>query len=242
MAILVRLGFQNRKGAGRALLVLITMFQYSAKYIDINGVEQTTIYNDSQNLRLTIKGVEFSGPAFDMLEPADDATAEEKAPFSFSHDCLCSCRIELRMPILISHENKRIDGSLSIKIVLGDVMPNGGLDRETIELILEYEDYSFVSSGQSGGFFEYELLDIQRQLPNGDFILACINCLYSDYSPYGHASFGGMMCFRNLKTEYLKVKSKDDFWSVHDRYDRFVQETYLCPEFERRVPGTGYRG
>ncbi len=51
-----------------------------------------------------------------------------------------------------------------------------------------------------------------------------------------------MMCFRNLKSEYLKVKSKTDFWSVHNHYDRMVQETYLCPEFERRVLGTGYRG
>jgi hypothetical protein len=51
-----------------------------------------------------------------------------------------------------------------------------------------------------------------------------------------------MMCFKNLKNEYLKVTSKDEFWSVHDRFDRLVQETYLCPEFSRRVPGTGYRG
>ncbi|MCE9532807.1 MAG: hypothetical protein K8T89_17050 [Planctomycetes bacterium] len=51
-----------------------------------------------------------------------------------------------------------------------------------------------------------------------------------------------MMCFRNLKAEYLKVTTKKEFWSVHGRQDRFVQETYLCPEFERRIPGTGYRG
>jgi hypothetical protein len=38
------------------------------------------------------------------------------------------------------------------------------------------------------------------------------------------------------------VRTKKEFWSVSGRQDRFVQETYLCPEFERRVPGTGYRG
>ncbi|MGK0291332.1 MAG: hypothetical protein ACI86H_002799, partial [bacterium] len=42
--------------------------------------------------------------------------------------------------------------------------------------------------------------------------------------------------------EYLKVKNKDDFWSVHDRFDRMVQETYLCPDFQKRVQGTGYQG
>ncbi|HSY47275.1 MAG TPA: hypothetical protein VLC46_00525 [Thermoanaerobaculia bacterium] len=71
---------------------------------------------------------------------------------------------------------------------------------------------------------------------------ACINCLHSDYSPYGHGLFGYMTCFRNRKAEYLRVKSKDDFWKVHDHFEEMVQETYLCPEFERRVPGTGYRG
>jgi hypothetical protein len=86
------------------------------------------------------------------------------------------------------------------------------------------------------------LLDIQKHLPEGVFMKACINCLYSDYSPLGHGLFGGMMCFRNLKEEYLLVKSKDDLWSVHGRQERMVQETYLCPDFARRVPGTGYRG
>jgi hypothetical protein len=73
-------------------------------------------------------------------------------------------------------------------------------------------------------------------------MVACINCMYSDYSPYGHGLFGWMMCFRNIREEYRRVRGKADFWSVHDRYDRLVQETYLCPVFERRVPGTGYRG
>jgi hypothetical protein len=51
-----------------------------------------------------------------------------------------------------------------------------------------------------------------------------------------------MMCFRNLKAEYVKVTTKEQFWSLHGRQDRLVQETYVCPEFERRIPGTGYRG
>lgn len=79
-------------------------------------------------------------------------------------------------------------------------------------------------------------------MPEGVFIKACINCRYSDYSPYGHGLFGCMTCFRNIKAEYLKVTTKQEFWSLHGRQDRFVQETYLCGEFERRIPGTGYRG
>lgn len=89
---------------------------------------------------------------------------------------------------------------------------------------------------------EDKLLKIQKQLPDGLFIQACINCLYSDYSPYGNGVFGCMMCFRKLKQEYLQVKSKQEFFHIHDHFERQVQETWLCDEFERRVPGTGYRG
>jgi hypothetical protein len=98
------------------------------------------------------------------------------------------------------------------------------------------------SSGDSGGWFEGEWLDIQKALPEAVVIKACINCLYSDYSPYGHGLFGCMMCFRNIKDEYLRVNSKQSFWSVHGRQERMVQETYLCPDFARRIAGTGYRG
>jgi len=50
------------------------------------------------------------------------------------------------------------------------------------------------------------------------------------------------MCFRNIKSAYLGVKSKDDLLAIHNLFERCVQETYLCPEFSRRIPGTGYRG
>ena len=33
-----------------------------------------------------------------------------------------------------------------------------------------------------------------------------------------------------------------NFFQIFQQADRFVQETYLCEEFERRIPGTGCRG
>ncbi len=38
----------------------------------------------------------------------------------------------------------------------------------------------------------------------------------------------------------VAVRSKADYWKVP--VTEQVPETYLCPEYERRVPGTGYRG
>jgi hypothetical protein len=50
------------------------------------------------------------------------------------------------------------------------------------------------------------------------------------------------MCFKNIKNAYMRVKTKHDYIDILRNYDRFVQETDLCPDFERRKPGTGYRG
>jgi hypothetical protein len=98
------------------------------------------------------------------------------------------------------------------------------------------------SSAALSGWFEDELLDLQRQLPDGMLMKACINCAFSDYSPYGHALFGGLACFRGNKDGYGAVKGKSDIFRIWDTMTEFVQETYLCPEFKKRLPGTGYRG
>lgn len=213
---------------------------YPATYADAQGSETTAIANDGNELRVTLRGVEFVANDFDSLQP-QHATPEQLSRFVLDHGCLSSCRFEFRIPVPIQDGGRALDGSLFVKLVLGDPAPSGSLGSEQLQIALEYDGRRFVGPGSSG-WFEDELLAIQSQLPRGVFIKACINCLYSDYSPYGHGLFGGMMCFRNLKAEYLKVTTKQQFWSVHGRQDRFVQETYLCPEFERRIPGTGYRG
>ena len=91
------------------------------------------------------------------------------------------------------------------------------------------------------------MLDVQRKLPPCTFMKACINCAFSDYSPYGHGLFGNMICFRANKAGYLALPSGEDFekeayFAVLDTVSEMVQEIHLCPEFQRRKPGTGYRG
>jgi hypothetical protein len=49
-----------------------------------------------------------------------------------------------------------------------------------------------------------------------------------------------MSCHRGVKEQYLAVRSKADYWSVP--VTEKVMETHLRPEYERHVPGTGYRG
>ncbi len=214
---------------------------YPTIYTDKYGTEKAIISNDGDSLQTCLRGIEFSGSEFDDLSPSTDGNVEKLKQFTFNQDCLCSCRIACQIPILMSDNGIEKSGELLLEVILGDPAKNGGIDREDVRIILAFKQFRYNGRGTSG-WFEDELLDIQKQLPAGVFMKACINCAYSDYSPYGHGSFGCMKCFRNLKAEYLKVKSKSDFWAVHDLNERYVQETFLCPEFKRRVPGTGYRG
>ena len=103
------------------------------------------------------------------------------------------------------------------------------------------EQTTILNDGKTG-WFEGEMLDLQRQLPSDCFLKACINCAFSDYSPYGHSLFGWLACFRNNKIGYRDVSCKDVLFDVWDTMTEFVPETHLCPEFEKRMPGTGYRG
>ncbi len=53
----------------------------------------------------------------------------------------------------------------------------------------------------------------------------------------------GMMCFRHNKAAYLAVRDKWDLFRLTDEVQpEYIQEFHLCPEFEGRRPGTGYRG
>ncbi len=90
--------------------------------------------------------------------------------------------------------------------------------------------------------YEGAIPKIERQLPSGWFLRTCFNCQYSDYHVAGTMAFGSMYCFRRLKAEYLAVRSKIDYMKLDDSKVDGTQETYLCADFARRTPGTGYRG
>ncbi|MDQ3640097.1 MAG: hypothetical protein M3450_01190 [Actinomycetota bacterium] len=70
----------------------------------------------------------------------------------------------------------------------------------------------------------------------------CFNCSMSDYF-HGGTGLSGMFCFRDSRQAYRSVRSKADYVRlVPDAITEFVDELYVCREFEQRQPGTGYRG
>ncbi len=213
---------------------------YPAKYRDKSGEVLTAIENDGRTLRMVVRGVEFSGPDFDGMEVTRGQNVADLSLFTLQRGELCSCVIECEIPIPVGGA-EITQGVLRVRLELGNPRSEGGLDGEDLRLELTLGNSSFKSSGSSG-WFEDELLEIQRQLPNGVFLKACINCDFSDYSPGGHGLFGCLACFRGNKEGYRRVTSKHGLLQIWGTLTEYVQETYLCPEFEKRLPGRGYRG
>lgn len=216
---------------------------YPATYHDRQGEEATTIANDGKTLRMVVRGVEFTGESFDFFEHCLDPGDPALASFSLHGRDLCSCVIECDMPMQVAVGNETLDSNLHMRLDLGDPRPGGdrGIDREELLLNLTIAGKSFSSCGQHG-WFENELLEIQAALPGGMYMKCCTTCAFSDYSPYGNGMFGCMACFRDNNAAYRAVKGKASLFAIWDTLSGFVQETYLCPEYERRKPGSGYRG
>ncbi|HEY1548283.1 MAG TPA: DUF6304 family protein [Kofleriaceae bacterium] len=208
------------------------MDRYPGRYRDARGAEAIEIANDGHTLRTRIRGIELAGTDFDALGTVDDVT---RAGLVLGHGSLCACELTWTMPIALDQGET---GSLEAHLVLGSPDATGGIDREQLQLSLTCTRGTFRSAGTSG-WFEDELLDLHKQLPS---IRVCINCAFSDYSPAGHGLFGGLACFRDNKDAYRAVTGKQQLFQIWETMTEFVQETFVCGEFERRRPGAGYRG
>jgi hypothetical protein len=219
---------------------------YPARYKNGFGKEPTSIRNHGKTLAMNVRGVEFEGCDLDNLEPKGKPDPAQLSSFAFLHGSLCFCVIEGDIPVPVVTPTGIVSSLLTFELELGEPLPTGQMDRERLKVYLTVNEKTYSSEGKTG-WFEGEMVDLQGKLPPGTFMKACINCAFSDYSPYGHGLFGNLICFRANKAGYRSLPSgkdfcKDAYFAVMDTVSEMVQETYICPEFERRVPGTGYRG
>jgi Family of unknown function (DUF6304) len=209
-------------------------------YADQHGREAVTVQNGGQTLAVRIRGVRFIGADFDILEPDEPPPAS--ARLVLCDGALCSCTIECDVPVqLTTAADVSTPGVLRCRVTLGAPRDRGRGDRVQLQLAVEPGDILVTSSG-THGVFETALIDVQRQLPPGLHLKTCISCAFSDYFPAGSLMFGGLACFRDNRAAYRTVTNKRDLFSIWDTRTEYVQETYLCPEYERRGPHAGYRG
>ena len=219
--------------------------RYPAVYSDLKGSEATFLDNDGQQVSIVIRGITFSGPSFDALEPEPESNPIVLSEFmlnSFGELCACQIEFQISMPLISDAEGA--NGELTLIILLGAPSECGGNQSEGLWLKLSYKEagYQAVHAPDYSADFEDQLLALNRQLPTSLLPKCCFNCQFSDYSVAGHGYFGSMMCFRNIKKEYSQVRTKEKFMKISDKFERWVQEIYLCSDFQKRVPGTGYRG
>lgn len=126
----------------------------------------------------------------------------------------------------------------------GPAGPSRGLDEETLTTTLSLDGHEYRNDGGDGDF-EDALNEIQRRLPGGVRLRACVACAWSDYHPVGHGLMSGLACFRDAKEIYRLVEGKygpDNIFDAWDARTEFVQETWLCEQFEHRTTPAGYRG
>lgn len=176
-----------------------------------------------------IRGVKVWGADFDGLEPLDPGQREDGVlPLNAAGEvgnCILSGSIPCRLDVAGEPTNADVDFELDL------TSPDASL---TLSCSLGGRTYAV-----KGDLFEDGLQRLEAVLPPEVRLVTCVTCLFSDYSPGGHG-LTGMSCHRDAKEQYLDVRSKADYWSVPVTED--VPEFYLCPQYRRRVPGTGYRG
>jgi hypothetical protein len=187
-------------------------------------------------LAIEIRGIEFSGYDFDGMEPADGGEALAAGFALKATGDLYQCVLRGELPCSISESGRVRSGRVSFAL---DLRSEATADRAapqnlTLRMSVAGKTYTVVDE-----WFESGIERLQAELPTGVQLVCCFTCLFSDYSPHGHGLVG-MRCHRGAKERYLSVRSKFDYFSVPVTED--VMETYVCPEYEPRIPGTGYRG
>ncbi len=186
---------------------------------------------------MILRGVEFRGSWFDDFEPGGGVDAA--LGFRWHHGDLADCVIGAEMPVATAGGDR--EATLQVRLDLAIREYRGGQDEPNLTLRLGLGDDPAGIEGR-GQTFEQALLRIQAALPAGAALKCCFGCQFSDYNPFGQGLFGCMACYRGCKSAYTRVRGKRDLFEILDRATETVQETGLCPEFEVRTPGMGYRG
>ena len=200
----------------------------------------TRIENDGATLTMELRGTFFIGSTLDDFEPASETPPEFLSSFRLSQGTLVGYELRSKWPIRLLVQGESVAAQLGLQLKVGVPEPGlgGRVNAYSFALSLNGEEGVGTPLKESEDF-ERGLLDLE--LPAGTSFHACISCAFSDYSPYGSGLFGTLACFRDTKEEYRQVRGKNVEF-LWPRMAGLVQETFLCDDFEKRMPGTGYRG
>lgn len=123
-------------------------------YRDRLGAEAITLTAGGQHVRTHIRGVEYEGADFAVLEAVG------------AGEVLASCVMEWDIPLPVSSAGAVQQATLSCLLALGERATEGPVGRAELSLTLHCGGAAY-ASGIAGGGFEEALGRIRRQLPTG---------------------------------------------------------------------------
>lgn len=215
--------------------VTAMLHAYPAIYQDKHGVVRTTLFNDGRELWMMLRGIEFRSSQFDDFEPPADCAADKLTTFSLDkYRQVIDYELECDIPIPVATVAGEMQGVLHSRTVHSS-NPEPRFPYGTLIwiLTLRYGNRELVSSGKSRGWFLDEFLEIQRQMPEGEYVKCCLNCVHCDSHPGGPALFGQWSCFRDNETGFLAARTKQERMAIWSTKTEDVQEIHLCPQFKR---------
>ena len=213
------------------------MTKIKTTYIDNNGEIKTQMISNGIDLRLTIDNIEFGSNNLTDFQTIHGKAINERFDFD-KNDCLTNFKLIVKIPI--EKECNGVVNLIDLNCTLDNRLSDRGYNETIAECYIEVNN-EIIKTG-SLDLFEGAFDIINSKLPKNTKLNCCYNCLYSDYSVYGQDIWGTMLCFKKIKTEYLRVQDKDEYMEIMDKSDKLVPETFTCGEFTTRIDGTGYRG
>lgn len=219
-------------------------FSFPGSYADELGHEEIlwravpieTSLAPAYEFQVSVRGVLFSGFDFDGMEVTDAELASAAGLALHDHRWLTRCVLTGDLPCHVESAGRIDRRTLTFQLDLNPRPANRHGFTLNLRLRIEVDGLSYQIEDD---WFEDGLLRLEKILPAETHLRCCVTCLYSDYSPGGHGLMG-MRCHRDAKQQYLAVASKGDYWTVPAVEE--VMETHVCPQYERRVAGVGYRG
>lgn len=212
---------------------------FPCTYSDEHGAESALLFNDGETLSMTLRDVDFSGSDFDDLRPEPGCSPRALQKFTFHSGALCACTLSLEMPITVSVRGEVRTRPLHAHLILGKARASGsGLEDERLRLAITLEGKRYTTSGKFG-WFDDELEELSGLLPAHIFLKICHGCALSHYPAAGYGLFGGLICFKRHKELARTAAHKSpEYWQLFEEpVDSWVQETFVCGEFEREGGG-----
>jgi hypothetical protein len=215
--------------------------RFPARYCDRRGEEPTVIAWEGDRLRMVVRGVTFVGDDFDALVPDDRSdepialvtltpvrvTATDAEPVV--EPTLTDFELDVDMPLTAFIAGEAIPGTLHVRCNL-----RRDRARDGAVLSMRWSGEGWDVAGRSdGGYFEEALTALQRALPEGAFLRACVACEWADRGPY-QGMFGGIACYRRDKAGLRLLRARPgprSKWPWRELNAESVPETHCCGEF-----------